>query len=319
MNILITGGAGFIGSNFCQYAVNKYPNDNFICLDALTYAGNMENLKDVLKNTNFTFVKGDICDINLIDELFQQYCFDIVINFAAETDVDRSIENSSAFIKTNVIGVQVLLDVCKKYGIKRFHQVSTDEVYGDLSLDDEIKFYENSPLKPSNPYSASKAAADMLVIAYNRTYGVPITISRSSNNYGKHQHIEKLIAGTITKALQDKKITIHGTGEYVRDWLYVLDNCEAIDLIVRYGKNGEIYNIGANNELSNIKVVNKILKYLNKDKSLIVYVDNRLGQDIRYALDISKIQKQLNWRPRHDFEKSLYQTIEWYKSKYKQM
>lgn len=309
---LITGGAGFIGGNFCHYMVNKYPNDSFVCLDALTYAGHLETLEPIINKTNFKFVKGNICDVKQVDKLFKEEKFDYVINFAAESHVDRSIDNPTIFLETNVIGTQVLLDACRKYGIKKFHQISTDEVYGDLPLDrPDLLFTEESPIKTSSPYSASKASADLLVLAYARTYKLPVTISRSSNNYGPYQHPEKLIPLVISKALADEPIPVYGQGLNIRDWLHVYDHCMAIDLIVRNGRNGEIYNVGCQGEQRNLDVVKMILKVLNKPETLITYVSDRPGHDLRYALDSTKLIRELDWKPKYSFESGIVSTIEW--------
>ena len=315
MKFLVTGGAGFIGSNFCEYVINKYPEDEFICLDNLTYAGNIENLKEVINKKNFKFIKGNICDKKLVNELFENENFDIVINFAAESDVDNSIKDSTLFIETNVKGLQVLLEASRKYNIKRFHQISTDEVYGDLDYDDEGVFNECSPLKPNNPYSASKASGDLLVLSYHQTYGLNVTISRSSNNFGKNQHEEKLIPRIITNAISNEKIPLHGSGENSRDWLYVCDCCNAIDLIVRNGENGEIYNISSNKEIKNIDIVKMILKKMNKNEDLISHVKDRLRNDKRYPLDSTKLKTQLNWTYIDEFEKNIDKTISYYVNK----
>ena len=313
MKILVTGGAGFIGSNFIHYMVEKYPDYRIICLDKLTYAGNLRNLESVLNKENFRFIKGDICDRELVYRVFKEEKPDVVVNFAAESHVDRSIEDPEIFLKTNIIGTQVLMDACRKYGIKRFHQVSTDEVYGDLPLDrPDLKFTEKSPLKPSSPYSASKASADLLVMAYHRTYGLPVTISRCSNNYGPYQFPEKLIPLMIINAIHDRPLPVYGDGRNVRDWIYVKDHCEAIDLIIHKGKEGEIYNIGGENERSNIEVVKMILKELGKPESLIKFVKDRPGHDRRYALDITKMKEEFGWSPKISFEEGLRDTIKWY-------
>jgi len=313
LTVLVTGGAGFIGSNFIHYLVEKHPSYRVVCLDKLTYAGNLANLKGILGRDNFRFVKGDICDKELVYQIFEEERPDMVVNFAAESHVDRSIENPDIFLKTNVIGTQVLLDACRKYGVRRFHQISTDEVYGDLPLDrPDLKFTENSPLKPSSPYSASKAAADLLVLSYHKTYNIPVTISRCSNNYGPYQFPEKLIPLMIINALQDKPLPIYGDGRNVRDWIHVRDHCEAIDLILHKGKEGEIYNVGGNNERSNIEVVRTILKEIGKSESLIKFVKDRPGHDRRYALDITKIKEELGWAPSISFEEGLKSTIKWY-------
>ena len=295
---LITGGAGFIGGNYLHLMTKKYPEDRFVCLDALTYAGNLETLQPISNLPNFRFVHGDIRDRKKVYSLFEEERFDYVINFAAESHVDRSIENPQIFLETNIIGTSVLLDACKNYQVKRFHQVSTDEVYGDLPLDrPDLLFKEDTPLHTSSPYSSSKAAADLLVLAYHRTYSLPITISRCSNNYGPYQFPEKMIPLMIQKASRDEKLPVYGDGKNVRDWLHVFDHCQAIDLIVRNGKDGEVYNVGGHNERSNIEVVKTILKSLNKSEDLISYVKDRLGHDRRYAIDPSKIERELNWKP----------------------
>ena len=311
--VLITGGAGFIGSNFIHYILSKYNDYQVINLDKLTYAANLENLKDIEDNKNYRFIHGDIADQEFIFKLFENEKFDIVINFAAESHVDNSILNPQIFTITNILGTQVLLDACRKYNIKRFHQVSTDEVYGELPLDDKsIQFTEKTPLNPSSPYSASKASADMLVKSYYRTYSLPITISRCSNNYGPYQHLEKLIPLMISKAINNDNLPVYGNGLNVRDWLHVYDHCTAIDLIIHEGKIGEIYNIGGNNEKSNIDVVKIILKELGKSEKLIKYVNDRPGHDLRYAIDSTKIKTTLNWKPVYSFEKGILDTIKWY-------
>ena len=309
---LITGGAGFIGGNYLHLMTKKYPEDRFVCLDALTYAGNLETLQPISDLPNFRFVHGDIRDRKKVYSLFEEERFDYVINFAAESHVDRSIENPQIFLETNIIGTSVLLDACKNYQVKRFHQVSTDEVYGDLPLDrPDLLFKEDTPLHTSSPYSSSKAAADLLVLAYHRTYSLPITISRCSNNYGPYQFPEKMIPLMIQKASRDEKLPVYGDGKNVRDWLHVFDHCQAIDLIVRNGKDGEVYNVGGHNERSNIEVVKTILKSLNKSEDLISYVKDRLGHDRRYAIDPSKIERELNWKPEYDFNSGIIQTIQW--------
>lgn len=311
--MLITGGAGFIGSNFIHYILSKYNDYQVINLDKLTYAANLDNLKDIEDNKNYRFIHGDIADQEFIFKLFKNEKFDIVINFAAESHVDNSILNPQIFTITNILGTQVLLDACRKYNIKRFHQVSTDEVYGELPLDDNsILFTEKTPLNPSSPYSASKASADMLVKSYYRTYSLPITISRCSNNYGPYQHLEKLIPLMISKAINNDNLPVYGNGLNVRDWLHVYDHCTAIDLIIHEGKIGEIYNIGGNNEKSNIDVVKIILKELGKSEKLIKYVNDRPGHDLRYAIDSTKIKTTLNWKPVYSFEKGILDTIKWY-------
>ena len=313
MNIVVTGGAGFIGGNFVYYELEKHPEDKIICFDALTYAGNMETLDEAMKNPQFVFVKGDIANRDDVDKLFNEHKPDIVVNFAAESHVDRSIENPGIFLQTNVLGTQVLMDACRKYGIKRYHQVSTDEVYGDLPLDrPDMFFTEETPLHTSSPYSASKASADLLVMAYHRTYQLPVTISRCSNNYGPFHFPEKLIPLMIINALHDKKLPVDGEGINVRDWLYVKDHCSAIDLIIRNGKVGEVYNIGGHNERQNIQVVKTILKELNKPESLIEHVTDRKGHDRRYAIDPTKIHNELGWLPATKFDDGIKATIKWY-------
>ena len=313
MRFLVTGGAGFIGSNYMYYVTEKYGDDYFVCLDALTYAGNYNNIKPLEKKENFKFIKGDITDTEFIDKLFYQEEFDIVINFAAESHVDNSIKNPSIFLITNIIGTQVLMDACRKYGIKRYHQVSTDEVYGDLPLDrPDLKFTENTPLHTSSPYSSSKASADLLVMAYHRTYGLPVTISRCSNNYGPYQFPEKLIPVVISKALRNEKIPVYGKGENVRDWIHVFDHNVGVDLIVRNGKEGEVYNLGGHSERTNLDVVKTILKQLGKSEDLIEFVTDRPGHDLRYAIDSSKSENELGWKLTHTFEDGIKDTVEWY-------
>ena len=309
---LVTGGAGFIGSNFLHYAVSKYPNDQFVCLDALTYAGNFNNIKSLTKNDNFKFVKGNITDKNMIDNLFNEEKFDYVINFAAETHVDNSFDNADLFLKTNILGTQVLLDASLKYNVKKYHQIYTDEVYGDMPIESTELFTENSMIKPSNPYSAAKASADLLVLSYYKTHKLPVTISRCSNNYGPHQYPEKLIPVIISNALMDKPIPIHGNGLNVRDWINVKDHISGIDLVVRKGKAGEVYNFGGHAERSNIEIAKIILNYLNKPLSLINYVSNRPGNDLRYAMDSSKVEKELGWQIGCNFEDGIKETIDWY-------
>ena len=313
MKILVTGGAGFIGSNFVYHMLNKYPNYKIICVDCLTYAGNLSTLESALKNQQFVFYKTDICDRKEIYEIFEKESPDIVVNFAAESHVDRSIENPEVFLKTNILGTQVLMDACRKYGIKRYHQVSTDEVYGDLPLDrPDLFFTETTPIHTSSPYSSSKASADLLVLAYYRTYGLPVSISRCSNNYGPYHFPEKLIPLMIANALNDKKLPVYGKGENVRDWLYVEDHCKAIDLIIHNGKLGEVYNVGGHNEMANIDIVKLICKKLNKPESLITYVADRKGHDMRYAIDPTKIHTELGWLPETKFADGIDKTIEWY-------
>ena len=310
---LVTGGAGFIGGNFLHIMVKKYPNDEYVCIDALTYAGNMETLEPILKEKNFKFVHENICNREAVYKLFEEEHFDYVINFAAESHVDRSIENPEIFLKTNILGTQVLLDACRKYGIKRYHQVSTDEVYGDLPLDrPDLFFKEDTPIHTSSPYSASKASADLLVLAYHRTYGLPVTISRCSNNYGPYHFPEKLIPLMIANALADKTLPVYGEGLNVRDWLYVEDHCKAIDLIIHKGRVGEVYNIGGHNEMKNIDIVKIICKELGKPESLITYVTDRKGHDMRYAIDPTKIHNELGWLPETRFADGIKKTIQWY-------
>ena len=313
MKILVTGAAGFIGSNFVFYELEKQPEDQIVGLDALTYAGNLETLKDAMDNENFKFVKADITDREAIDKLFAEEKFDIVVNFAAESHVDRSIEDPGIFLKTNILGTQVLMDAAVKYDVKRFHQVGTDEVYGDLPLDrPDIFFVETMPLTASSPYSASKASADILVMAYHRTFGLPVSISRCSNNYGPYQFPEKLIPLMIANAQADKALPVYGEGLNVRDWLYVEDHCKAIDLIIRNGRVGEVYNIGGHNEKANIEVVKIILEKLDKPESLITYVTDRKGHDQRYAIDPTKIHNELGWLPDTCFDEGIAKTIQWY-------
>ncbi|MBR2774370.1 MAG: dTDP-glucose 4,6-dehydratase [Selenomonadaceae bacterium] len=313
MKIIVTGGAGFIGSNFVYYELKNHAEDKIICLDKLTYAGNLETLADALKNPQFSFVRADIADREAVYKLFEDVKPDIVVNFAAESHVDRSIEEPELFLRTNIIGTSVLLDACRKFGIKRFHQVSTDEVYGDLPLDrPDLFFTEKTNLHTSSPYSASKAAADLLVQAYQRTYKIPATISRCSNNYGAYHFPEKLIPLMIINALNDKKLPVYGKGINVRDWLYVEDHCSAIDLIIRKGTIGEIYNIGGHNERNNLEVVKTILKILGKSENLIEFVTDRKGHDQRYAIDPTKITNELGWTPKTTFDDGIKKTVAWY-------
>ena len=313
MTIIVTGGAGFIGGNFIHYMLGKYPEDRIICIDKLTYAGNLSTLESVMNNPNFRFCKTDICDRKAIYDIFEEEKPDVVINFAAESHVDRSIENPEVFLTTNILGTQVLMDACRKYGIKRYHQVSTDEVYGDLPLDrPDLFFTEDTPIHTSSPYSSSKAGADLLVLAYHRTYGLPVTVSRCSNNYGPYHFPEKLIPLMIANALNDKPLPVYGEGLNVRDWLYVEDHCKAIDLIVRKGRVGEVYNVGGHNEKRNIDIVKIILKELGKPESLITYVADRKGHDMRYAIDPTKISNELGWLPETKFEDGIKKTIAWY-------
>lgn len=311
MKIFVTGGAGFIGSNFVYYMLSKHPDYEIVCLDCLTYAGNMETLEEALKNPKFKFVKIDITDRENIYKLFETEKPDIVVNFAAESHVDRSIVNPEIFLKTNILGTQVLMDACRKYGITRYHQVSTDEVYGDLPLDrPDLFFTEETPIHTSSPYSASKASADLLVLAYHRTYGLPVTISRCSNNYGPYHFPEKLIPLMIANVLNDKPLPVYGDGKNVRDWLYVEDHCSAIDLIIHNGRVGEVYNIGGHNERTNLEVVETIIRTLGKGE--IKFVKDRAGHDRRYAIDPAKIHRELGWLPQTTFEDGIRRTIDWY-------
>ena len=313
MKLLVTGGAGFIGCNFVYYMLDKYADYEIVCLDALTYAGNIKSLSKAFQNKNFKFVNGSIADKELVYSLFENEKFDVVVNFAAESHVDRSIENPFVFLETNVMGTACLLDASKKFGVKRYHQVSTDEVYGDLPLDrPDLFFTETMNLITSSPYSASKASADLLTLAFHRTYGLPVTISRCSNNYGPYQFPEKLIPVMIMKALADENLPVYGQGLNVRDWLYVVDHCKAIDMIIHNGKIGEVYNVGGHNEKQNIEVVKTILSHLSKPESLITYVKDRAGHDLRYAIDPTKISTQLGWEPETAFEEGMKKTIEWY-------
>ncbi|WP_113673800.1 dTDP-glucose 4,6-dehydratase [Vallitalea guaymasensis] len=307
--ILVTGGAGFIGSNFIRYIINKYDDYTIINLDALTYAGNLDNLNDIEDNPNYVFVKGDISDIDTVNKIMEKGV-DYIINFAAESHVDRSIDSSNAFIKTNVMGTQILLDAAKKYKIKKYIQISTDEVYG--SLGETGYFTEKTPISPNNPYSASKASADLLVRAYYETYKMPINITRCSNNYGAYQYPEKLIPLMISRAYDNQPLPVYGNGLNIRDWIHVEDHCAAIDKVLHLGKIGEVYNIGANNERNNLFIVRKILDCLDKDESLIEFVDDRLGHDVRYAIDATKIREELGWRPSYKFEEGIEETIRWY-------
>ena len=313
MTIIVTGGAGFIGSNFIFHMLDKYPDYRIVCLDKLTYAGNLSTLAPVMDHPKFRFVKADICDREAVNQLFEEEQPDIIVNFAAESHVDRSIENPGIFLETNIMGTAVLMDACRKYGITRYHQVSTDEVYGDLPLDrPDLFFTEETPIHTSSPYSSSKASADLLVLAYYRTYGLPVTISRCSNNYGPYHFPEKLIPLMISRALADEELPVYGNGENVRDWLHVSDHCEAIDLIIHKGKVGEVYNIGGHNERTNLQVVQTILKALDKPESLIKYVKDRPGHDRRYAIDPTKIHNELGWLPETKFEDGIKKTIQWY-------
>ena len=313
MTIIVTGGAGFIGANFVYLELKEHPEDRIVCIDKLTYAGNLETLKEAMEYPNFRFEKMDICDREAVFALFEEEKPDIVVNFAAESHVDRSIEDPGIFLQTNIIGTQVMMDASRKYGVKRYHQVSTDEVYGDLPLDrPDLFFTEETPLKTSSPYRSSKAGADLLVNAYHRTFGLPTTISRCSNNYGPYQFPEKLIPLMIANALADKSLPVYGEGLNVRDWLYVEDHCKAIDLIIREGKVGEVYNIGGHNEMKNIDIVKIICEALGKPESLITHVTDRKGHDMRYAIDPAKIHAELGWLPETMFKDGIQKTIQWY-------
>lgn len=313
MTFFVTGGAGFIGSNFIYYMLETYPDDRLVCIDKLTYAGNLSTLAKAMKHKSFRFVKADICDRAVVNALFEEERPDIVVNFAAESHVDRSIENPEIFLQTNIIGTAILMDACRKYGIKRYHQISTDEVYGDLPLDrPDLFFTEQTPLHTSSPYSSSKASADLLVLAYHRTYGLPVSISRCSNNYGPYHFPEKLIPLMIVNALNDKPLPVYGKGLNIRDWLYVEDHCSAIDRIIRDGREGEVYNVGGHNEMRNIDIVKLICKELGKPESLITYVTDRKGHDMRYAIDPMKIYNELGWLPKTKFEDGIKMTIQWY-------
>ena len=313
MTILVTGGAGFIGANFVHYQLKEHPEERVVCLDALTYAGNLENLTEALQNPRFRFVKGDIADRETVNALFEEEKPDIVVNFAAESHVDRSITQPELFLRTNILGTQVLMDACRKFGVGRYHQVSTDEVYGDLPLDrPDLFFTEDTPIHTSSPYSASKASADLLVLAYYRTFHLPVSITRCSNNYGPYHFPEKLIPLMITRALNDQSLPVYGKGENIRDWLYVEDHCAAIDLVMRKGREGEVYNVGGHNERTNLEVVKTVLRELGKPESLITFVTDRPGHDRRYAIDPSKIHAELGWLPRTTFDDGIRQTVRWY-------
>ena len=313
MKIIVTGGAGFIGGNFVHYMVERYPEDVIINLDALTYAGNLETLKPVEDKPNYRFVKGDIADRDFIFDLFKTEKPDVIVNFAAESHVDRSISDPGIFVRTNVLGTTTLLDACREFAIQRFHQVSTDEVYGDLPLDrPDLFFTEETPLHTSSPYSSSKASADLFVMAYHRTFGIPVSISRCSNNYGPYQFPEKLIPLMISLALADEELPVYGNGANVRDWLHVYDHCQAIDLILKKGRDGCVYNIGGHNERTNLQVVKTVLRVLDKPESLIKYVTDRPGHDMRYAIDPAKLKRELGWEPVYNFDTGIEQTIRWY-------
>jgi len=308
--ILVTGGAGFIGSNFIRYMLETHPEYSIVNLDKLTYAGNLENLEDVEDHPKYRFVRGDICDRRLVESIIREHAVDAIINFAAESHVDRSITGPAIFIQTNVSGTNTLLELANEYKIKRFIQISTDEVYG--SLGPRGKFTEDTPLRPNSPYAASKAAADLLALAYHHTYGTPVIITRCSNNYGPYQFPEKLIPLMIANALSNKPLPLYGDGQNVRDWLYVRDHCAAIDAVLHRGKPGKVYNIGGNNEWRNIDLVKLLLKKLEKPENLITFVKDRPGHDRRYAIDSSRIQRELGWRPHYTFEEGLSETIDWY-------
>ena len=313
MTVLVTGGAGFIGANFIFYMLNRRPEDRVVCLDKLTYAGNPDTLTPAMDHPRFRFVRGDICDRAAVNALFEEERPDVVVNFAAESHVDRSIEDPEVFLRTNILGTASLMDACRTYGISRFHQVSTDEVYGDLPLDrPDLLFTEETPLHTSSPYSSSKAAADLLALSYHRTYGLPVTVSRCSNNYGPYQFLEKLIPLMISSALRDQPLPVYGQGRNVRDWLYVEDHCKAIDLILRQGRTGEVYNVGGHNEMRNIDIVRLICRELGKPESLITYVEDRKGHDLRYAVDPEKIRRELGWAPETAFQDGIKRTIRWY-------
>lgn len=315
MKILVTGGAGFIGGNFIYYMLKNHPDCRMVCLDKLTYAGNLSTLAGALNNANFTFVRGDIADSDFVCGLFARESFDAVVNFAAESHVDRSISGAQVFMVSNVVGVQVLLDACNRYGVRRFHQISTDEVYGDLPLGSpSLKFTEESPLRPSSPYAASKAAADLIALANRRTYGTFVTISRSSNNYGPYQHPEKLIPLVITRALAGEKVPVYGDGKNVREWISVCDHCRAIDLILQNGESGEIYNVGGGVEMANIDLVELILNELGAPRSLIEFVPDRKGHDRRYSMDSNKMAYKFGWRPQTNFLEGIKRTVRWYKN-----
>ena len=313
MKFLITGGAGFIGSNYLHYVTEKYNDDYFVCIDALTYAGNYNNIKSLEEKDNFKFIKADITDRDVIYQIFEEEKFDYVVNFAAESHVDNSIKNPEVFLTTDIIGTAVLMDACLKYGIKRFHQISTDEVYGDLPLDRlDLLFKEDTPLHTSSPYSSSKASADLLAMAYHRTFNLPVTISRCSNNYGPYQFPEKLIPVVISKALKNEKVPVYGKGENVRDWIHVHDHNVGVDMIVRNGRDGEVYNLGGHSERCNLDVVKTILHHLGKSEDLIEFVGDRPGHDLRYAIDSSKVEKELGWSLSYNFEDGIKETVDWY-------
>lgn len=310
--VLITGGAGFIGSNFTHYYLKQHPEDQVMVLDRLTYAGNLNNLKDLEDNEKYWFLQGDIADVKMVNNLFEREKFDVVVNFAAETHVDRSIASPSIFVMTNIVGTQTLLEAARKHGVSRYHQISTDEAYGDLGTETTKKFTEKTPLAPNCPYAASKAAADLLVQSYYETYKMPVTISRCSNNYGPYQFPEKLIPYFFRLITKEKKVPLYGDGKNVRDWIYVIDHCRAIDTILSKGKLGEVYNVGGNNEKTNLEITKVLLKFLGKSEDLIMFVDDRLAHDRRYAIDASKIKKELGWKPSVTFEEGIAKTFDWY-------
>lgn len=313
MKLLVTGGAGFIGSNFIRYWMKNHPDDNVVNLDKLTYAGNLENLKDIEQNPNYRFIKGDICDAKVVENAIEGV--DIVVHFAAESHVDRSIKGPAVFVMTNVVGTQVLLDSAVKKGVKRFHHISTDEVFGSLDLRDKNKFNERTQYNPRSPYAASKAGSDHLVRAYHTTYGLPVTITNCSNNFGPYQFPEKLISLAITNLLEGKKVPVYGDGLYVRDWLYVDDHCRAIDIVLQKGKIGETYLVGGlADDIPNIEVIKKIITILGKDESMVEHVQDRPGHDRRYAVDWSKMKNELGWQPQHNFDEWLEETVRWYKN-----
>lgn len=316
MTVLVTGGAGFIGSHFIDMHLERCPEDKAVCLDKLTYAGNMDNLSEAAKSSRFSFVKGDICDRELLQRVFREFRPDIVVNFAAESHVDRSIASPQVFLETNYMGTAALLDALLEFGVKRFHQISTDEVYGDLPLESEEKFTEETPLAPHSPYSASKAAADMLVLAYHRTYGLNVTVSRCSNNYGERQFPEKLIPLAVKKAVNGEKIPLYGDGRNVRDWIYVKDHCKAVEMILENGRAGEIYNIGADNELSNLALAEKLLEALGKTNADIEFVPDRKGHDRRYAVSSEKLRRELGFIPETDFDKKFSEVVKWFEKKF---
>lgn len=313
MKLLITGAAGFIGSHFVDYVLDHHPEDTVIGLDKLTYAGNLDNLAGRRQDRRFRFFRADICDREAVFPLLERESVDCIVNFAAESHVDRSLQDPGVFLRTNVLGVGVLLDGTAQFGVSRFHQVSTDEVYGDLPLDrPELKFDEGSPLRPSSPYSASKAAADLLALSYFRSFGTPVTITRSSNNYGPRQYSEKLIPRMIRRARAGRPLPVYGDGRNVRDWIHVLDHCAAVDLVIRKGRVGEVYNVGGGNERSNLDLVRLLLSLMGKDEALISFIADRKGHDRRYAVSTEKISTQLGWRPAVEFNSGIRETIRWY-------